>query len=499
MYFYEGAPRINSSLNGSQLRSFEGLIVYSSNRDPHSLRQNDGGQLTMTISKDINKCFGFKAEVELHGQSQLRSRFDIPQLAEASLGAVGLATAELMQAAGLSQSLLPVQVDRRLALRWFAFTLKPEGWAPPPSWDELSGDYQTQDGWIKLHTNAEKHKRAAVDLLKTPPTRADFADAIRSWKGETLESRLHDAGGVGAVLRSRQEWTNHPNGRCVRREPIVAWSGKSQWKSSNWEPSIERPLNGLRVLDLTRILAGPTSTRTLAGLGARVLRVDPPGWEEQNVEHEITLGKNCSRLELTRESDRARFKHLLSEADILVHGLRPAALDGLGFGADWRSNFAPHLLEVTINAYGWTGPWTERRGYDSLVQMSSGLSHESMEWSQSDHPVSQPLPALDYGAGYLMAAAAIKLMTLSLNGQNTRMAKLSLSRVAELLIGQEQEEVPFESDLECVDEDFNPQAEMTSWGAAHRLRSPLHIRNCELAWNKPACRLGSNEPQWPSN
>ena len=453
----------------------------------------------MTISADIADCFNFGEDALLTGRSALYSKYDIPALANACLAAVGLATSDLLLKAGLSAEPARVTVDRRLALRWFALSLQPVGWTPPPIWDDVAGDYRTKDGWIKLHTNSPEHKKAACNVLQEKASPARFSEAIRHWNGEELETELHDAGGVGATMRSRAEWIAHPQGASVRKEPIVIWEGQSdQPVSENWRPTLLQPLKGLKVLDLTRILAGPSSTRTLAGLGAHVLRIDPPGWNEPNVEHEITLGKNCTRLDLRSPEHRKEFETLLRDADLLVHGYRPGALGSLGFGEEWRMDANPRLREVTINAYGWSGPWSGRRGYDSLVQMSSGLAHDTMTWQEADKPVSQPVPALDYAAGYLMAASAIHLLAGSISGAPTRRAKLSLARVAELLMSQTQSS-PEETDLNSIESDFNELQEMTDWGPGLRLKSPITVGDCQLQWTKPACSLGSDQAVWPTS
>jgi hypothetical protein len=134
------------------------------------------------------------------------------------------------------------------------------------------------------------------------------------------------------------------------------------------------------------VLADPVASRFLAAYGANVLRIDPPGWEEPGVVPEVTLGKRCARLDLRRAEDRATFEALLSEADILLHGYRPSALDRLGFDSGTRCGLSPGLIAVCLCAYGWSGPWAARRGFDSLVQMSTGIADAGMRWRNADKP-----------------------------------------------------------------------------------------------------------------
>jgi hypothetical protein len=251
---------------------------------------------------------------------------------------------------------------------------------------------------------------------------------------------------------------------------------------------VAQPLAGIKVLDLTRVLAGPIASRFLAGLGADVLRIDPPNWNEPGVVPEVTLGKRCARLDLHDANDRAVFDSLLKDADILLHGYRADALERLGYGAAERQRLAPGLIDVCLNAYGWSGPWQNRRGFDSLVQMSSGIAEAGMRWKTADKPTPLPVQALDHATGYLMAAAAITL----LDGGGS--ARLSLARTAKLLI----ENGPG-TDEALRAEDENDQGlliEQTPWGPAHRLHVPLKITGTPLQWALPASELGSHLAKW---
>jgi crotonobetainyl-CoA:carnitine CoA-transferase CaiB-like acyl-CoA transferase len=187
-------------------------------------------------------------------------------------------------------------------------------------------------------------------------------------------------------------------------------------------------------LDLTRVLAGPVATRFLAGLGAEVLRLDPPGWDEPGVLPDVTLGKRRTRLDLRTRAGRDRFEALLRGADLLVHGYRPGALDGLGWDAAHRQALRPGLVEVSLNAYGWDGPWRDRRGFDSLVQMSCGIAEAGMARLGKEKPFPLPVQALDHACGYIMAAAALISLRRRRETGMGSITRLSLARVARLLL-----------------------------------------------------------------
>ena len=429
------------------------------------------------------------------GKGQLRSCYAVSRLATSSVGAVGSAMSSLLVDAGLSAGPPKVMVDQRLASLWFSQSIYPLEWALPPIWDSIAGDYKTRDGWIKLHTNLPHHKRAALSVLGVKDDRRSVASALLNWNSDQLESAIVGAGGVAAALRSRTEWQAHPQGLAIANEPLISWSHSIQGNIPFYPMSIARPLAGLKVLDLTRVLAGPVATRTLAGFGANVLRIDPPNWDEPFVVPDITLGKRCASLNLTLAKDRETFEKLLSSADVLVHGYRPDALENLGYGKAVRRQLSENLIEVSLDAYGWTGPWSQRRGFDSLVQMSCGIAHSGMQWAQSDKPSSLPVQALDHATGYLMAAAVIRAIQLAITGGGIKCARLSLARTAELLLDYIQLDGE-DLETELKQDDFLKEIELTPWGKANRLRSPLNITDVNLQWELPANNLGTAAASW---
>jgi hypothetical protein len=422
----------------------------------------------------------------------LPSAFAVTDLACASIAAAGLATGHLLhQQTGRLPGL---EVDRRLASFWFAGSIRPQGWSVPPLWDPIAGDYAAKDGWIRLHTNAPHHRAAAESVLGACADQATMASKVAQWAKTDLEQAVVDAGGCAAEMRTWQQWQAHPQGQAVNAEPLVQLGHHDSANAKLWQGSVAQPLAGIKVLDLTRVLAGPVASRFLAGLGADVLRIDPPTWNEPGVVPEMTLGKRCARLDLNVSADRSVFENLLKDADIVLHGYRADALECLGYGADERQKLAPGLIDVSLNAYGWSGPWQNRRGFDSLVQMSSGIAEAGMHWKPADKPTPLPVQALDHATGYLMAASAITLLAERLSGGQGGSARLSLARTAKLLI----EHGPgTEVSLRAEDEgDQGMLVEQTPWGPAHRLHVPLKITGTPLQWAVAASELGSHRAQW---
>lgn len=428
-------------------------------------------------------------DVTVSNGPSLQAWFDVSGLAAASIGS---AAAEL---AAITGSFEPVTINQACANAWFDFTIKPQGWELPPAWDRIAGLYETQTGWIRLHTNALAHRDAALRVLQTDATRDAVEIAIRKMDAQTLETAIIDEGGCAARLQSFDEWKKHSQGKAVCWEPLIAWQDRQQGKAIRTFGNKSAPLTGLRVLDCTRVLAGPVCTRFLAGFGADVLRIDPPGWNEGIVVPEVTLGKRCATLDLHTEAGRARFRSLYRSADIFVHGLRPGALERLGLGEAERLQINPDTIDVTLNAYGWSGPWARRRGYDSLVQMSAGVAEAGMRASGATNPTPLPVQALDHATGYLMAASALRAIRVRKEMGTVLSAKLSLARTAYLL-SQSFSRQRFGDNDTATSEMVAADIEHTDWGPAQRITWPIIAGLPHPHWRYPAGNFHTAQPEW---
>lgn len=428
--------------------------------------------------------------------SDLPSIFPVSDLAAAAVAAAGCALSELMAARLTGPH--PVTVDKRQASLWFAWSIRPDGWKMPAPWDPIAGDYATADGWIRLHTNAPHHRAAALTVLGTAAEKDEVARAVSLWTADALETAIVEKGGCAAAMRSIAQWEEHSQGSAVGAEPLVFLASlfSPSLPASSWTPSPARPLRGLRVLDLTRVLAGPVATRFLAGFGAEVLRIDPPTWDEPGVIPEVTLGKRCARLDLRERAGRELLWQLLESADVLVHGYRADALERLGFGPHERQAIRPGLIDVSLNAFGWSGPWRNRRGFDSLVQMSSGIADAGMCRLHKDRPTPLPVQALDHATGYLMAAAVIRGLTHRTQTGHGTLARTSLARMAQVLIDHGEPREPSNSFVPAADSEYADATEQTDFGPAHRLLPPLQVGAAAMQWDRPASVLGSAQPSW---
>jgi hypothetical protein len=435
------------------------------------------------------------AGVEFHDKAQLPSAFSVTDLAAASIGAAALAASEL--AGGASGA--SIRVDRRLASAWFLMTIDPIGWQLPPIWDAVAGDYETSDGWIRLHTNAPHHRAAAMRVLGCAEDRDSVARAVATWNGAELETAVVEAGGCAAEMRTLAAWDEHPQGSAVADEPLLQKerfvAGDLGRLSRVLPQDAALPLAGVRVLDLTRVLAGPVATRFLAGLGADVLRIDPPDWDEPAIIPEVTLGKRCARVDASTPAGRAQIAELIRGADVIVHGYRSDALDRLELGADERRARQPALVDVSLDAYGWTGPWRTRRGFDSLVQMSCGIAAAGMEAKRAERPFPLPAQALDHAAGYLLATGVLCGLHARRAESIGTTTRVSLARTAHLLTSLERGH--FEGPAVTLHaDDYEPRIERTPWGDARRVRPPVTIPGVPIRWDRGAIALGSDMANW---
>ena len=443
--------------------------------------------MTPPVQLESARLFDTVAASAVRGSTGLAAAWDVEALATGAVAAFADAVVALLHEAGTEAA---ATVDAALTGAWFRQAVVPVDWTPPSPWDPIAGDYRAADGWIRLHTNAPRHREAALRVLGVAADRDAVAARVATWTADDLETAVVEAGGAAATMRSPEAWAAHPQGAASRREPLVDRLHTVP-ADTRWHPDPARPLAGVRVLDLTRVIAGPVATRALAALGATVLRIDPPDWDEPAAAPDTTLGKLVARVDGRTPGGRERLGDLLAGADVLVHGYRRGALDPVGLGEEARQEIRPGLVEVALTAYGWHGPWTARRGFDSLVQMSAGIAERGMRVARADRPVPLPVQALDHATGWLMAAAAVAGLRDRLRGGSGSHALLSLARTAAELVPAEPG-APAEPAI--------PAGALrdTPWGAARVLPFPVEVPGTTFRFDAGPAPLGSDAPSWPA-
>lgn len=308
-----------------------------------------------------------------------------------------------------------------------------DGTRPGDVWNAISGFYPTADArFVQLHTNFPHHLRRTLDVLGAPDERERVAAVIATWDAFELENTLARAGACATAARTRSEWLAHDQGAAVSTLPLLDITPLDSVASSRRPDVGEQPLTGVRVLDLTRVIAGPTATRTLAAHGADVLRVSAEHLPEIDaLLPDTSIGKRSTFVDLRTNDGAEVFHELLRRADIVVQSYRPGALDALGFGADAVAALSPGIVYVSLSAYSHAGPWRDRRGYDTLVQTASGIALSEAEAFGSSTPRHVPASALDFATGYLAAAAAMLALADRYDDGRSRHVRCSLAQTRE--------------------------------------------------------------------
>ncbi|MFJ9691110.1 CoA transferase [Kitasatospora sp. NPDC101183] len=433
--------------------------------------------------------------VEFHGpQDGLPSGLPLRRLARATVAACSLAAAEL--AARRAGGPVPaVRVDEGAVAT--AFTSErhltvdgrsPVGFAP------LSGFWRTADGWVRTHANYPHHRARLLDALGLPsdtgPER--LAETLAALRAEDVQERAYAAGAL-AVAVAPVSASRHP---LVEHLPVPS-AAPAPVRPLGAAP-VDRPAAGVRVLDLTRVISGPVATRTLALLGADVLRIDSPRLPESDDAHADTgFGKRSARLDLADPADRAVFEALLDTADVVVNAYRPGSLDAHGLAPETLFARRPDLVLTQIDAWGWNGPWAGRRGFDSLVQAGIGIAaHEA---GPDGRPGALPAQALDHGTGYLAAAGVLRALADRAAGRpGGRHLRHSFAGTASWLLHGIADAGPDAGPDAGTPYDPQPWLTVTDspYGRLRHALPPIGYAGAPDNWTRPPGRWGTDEAVW---
>jgi crotonobetainyl-CoA:carnitine CoA-transferase CaiB-like acyl-CoA transferase len=433
-------------------------------------------------------------------EPQLPSSFRVGAAAQVSIAAAGLAAAEIWKLrSGESQD---VSVDMRHAAAECRSEryLRVDDQPPPPAWDAIAGVYKTGDNrFVRCHTNFPHHRDAVCKVLNCKAEREAVQAALMQWRGEDFETAAYAAGGVVALMRSHDEWSALPQARALGELPLVSIEKIGEAPPKPW-PKGDRPLAGLRVLDLSRVIAGPVAGRTLAGHGADVLLVSGPGlpaipW----LTIDTGRGKLTTFIELKSEEGRKQLRDLLAEGDIFSQGYRPRSLAALGFAPEDAAKINPGIVYVTLSAYGHAGPWAERRGFDSLVQTATGFNHAEGQAAGIDGPKELPAQMLDHATGYLMAFGAMMARARQSREGGSWHVRVSLAQTGRWLwsLGRLTEGLKSEDvSSDAVHRAFT-ETMPSGFGTLKAVSHSAVLSKTPATWARPAMPLGSHRPEWP--
>lgn len=437
--------------------------------------------------------------IELTGEDPaLSSIFRVGTAASASIGAASLAAAEVWRArTGRTQQ---VSLDMRAAAVAFRSEIYTRvGDQPPaPIWAPVSGYYQTRDDrWVQLHCQFPHLREGVLKILDCADDRAEAEVKIGQWDGLELETRCRADRLCVALIRSPEEWVAHPQAQALAGLPVLEVVKIDDAPPTPLPPAADRPLSGIRVLDLTKVIAGPVCGRTLASHGAEVIRV---GAEHlpfvESLVIDTGLGKRSCFIDLRRESGRDVLAGLTGGADVFVQGYRPGTIAGHGFGAEQVAALKPGIVYVTLSAYGHAGPWSTWRGFDSLTQSASGIVHEGMQAAGTGKPHPLPCQALDHATGYLAAFGAMVALKRRAEEGGSWMVRVSLAQTGRWIDGlgrvdglgaQNPTEAEIGDLLETHASPFGPVTHVTS---------PEILSETPPRWDTGPVPLGTHAPAW---
>lgn len=431
------------------------------------------------------------------------SSFAIGTAAQVSIAAAALAACEFAHARGVPRQ--NVNVDMLHAavecMGWFSVDDH-----APELFDALSGVYRCDNGWVRLHAVFEHHRHGALRLLGLDPhgaTRADVAHALSSWHAVDFERAAAKAGLVATALRTFDEWDSSPQGEAVAAMPLfsIEQIGEAPPRDcrpplrTNSPPPHRRPLEGVRVIDATRILAGPVAGRTLAGYGADVMLVNAPYLPNIEAIAETSRGKLSAYVDLKSSQGREDFDRLLQEADVLVQGYRPGAFESHGFGPDNVARRHPGVVYVTLSAYGHDGPWATRRGFDSLVQTAMGFNAAEALAAKQIQPRAFPMQAIDHCTGFLIALCVSAALIRQRRQGGTWHAKLSLAQTGHWLRGLGRVRDGFSVETPRADDYL--EARTSGFGQLRAIRHSANLVRTPASWPRPSMPPGSHPLVWP--
>ena len=438
--------------------------------------------------------------VTLTGEEpQLPSSFRVAAAAQVSIAAAGLAAANIWQLrSGQSQD---VAVDMRHAVvecRSERY-LRVDGKPPGPAWDAIAGIYKTRDQrFVRLHTNFRHHRDAVCKVLNCKAERDQVQAALMQWDGEAFETAAYGGGCVVAVMRSHDEWSALPHAKALAELPLISIEKIGDAAPKPW-PSGDRPLSGVRVLDLSRVIAGPVAGRTFAVHGADVMLISSPNlpaipW----LTIDTGRGKLTSFVDLKSGQGRDVLRGLLAQADIFSQGYRPTSIAALGFSPEDAAKISPGIVYVSLSAYGHAGSWAERRGFDSLVQTATGFNHAEGQAAGVDGPKELPAQMLDHATGYMMAFAAMMAKARQSREGGSWHVRVSLAQTGRWLWNLGRVPDGFKTE-DLKGESVTPFIEEipSGFGPLRSVRHSALLSKTPALWSRPAMPLGSHPPQWP--
>ena len=444
--------------------------------------------------------------VEITGGTDpiLPTPFRIGETSAAAIAAVGLAVSDLWELRTKRRQEVAVDTRQATASLRSGHYMQMDGVPVSTERNTVMGVYPAKNGrWSYLHCNFPNHRAAALSVLGVPEDREAVSKAVSHWDALELEEAIIAANGAGGMVRTMEEWAQHAQAAAIDSLPLmeIVKIGDSPPEKL---PDGDRPLSGVRVLDLTRVLAGPTCARTLAEHGADVLKITGAHLPSSRYQkYDTGHGKLSAHLDLRERKDLDTLCGLIRESDVFSQGYRPGTLSKRGLSPEALAELRPGIVYVSLTAFSHVGPWALRRGFDTVVQTVSGITSRQGEVFPGAAPGPQfyPVSAIDYLTGYLMAFGALVALARRVRQGGSWLVRISLAQTGHWLIDRGQ--VP-DVELKDVPKEFAPD-ELERWtmasdtpvGRLHHLRPVVRLSETPPSWARPSVPLGYNEPVWP--
>ncbi|SAK87558.1 L-carnitine dehydratase/bile acid-inducible protein F [Caballeronia calidae] len=424
------------------------------------------------------------------------STFAVGTAAQASIGAAALAACELAHARGVERQRVSVDMTHAAVECTGAFTVDGK---EPETWGRFSGLYRCADGYVRIHANFEHHQDGALRLLGLDPrtaTREEAERALLSWRACDYENAAAERGLVVTMLRTFDEWDATAQAQAIAAQPLMTITriGDAPPRALPALSADARPLDGLRVLDFTRILAGPVGGRALAAFGADVMLVNGPHLPNIPAIADTSRGKRSALLDLRSADDRDTLWTLIDEAHVFAQGYRPGGMASLGFGPEALAERRPGIVYTSLSAYGTEGPWSSRRGFDSLVQTAMGFNAAEGEAEGKGKPRPLPMQMLDMASGFLMAFGAAAALWKQQREGGSWHVQVSLAQTGHWLRGLGR----VDGGLKIAKPDIAPYVGRyeSGFGELIAVRPSARMERTETGYARNSMPPGTSEAKW---
>ncbi len=452
------------------------------------------------ILKSINVSTDNINNVIISGNDPvLPSPFLIGEAGAAAIAAVGYMASELGYLKTKKRQQITVNVrDAAIAQRSHEYIKVIDG-QNQDLWNLISGFYQTQDNrWIQFHCNFPHHQQGVINLLDCENTKESVAAAVKHWQADVLEEKLAEQGMCAAIVRTPEEWQSHPQARAVQTLPLMEVIKIGESKPEPL-PAGNKPLSGIKMLDLTRVIAGPVCGKTLAELGATVMLISSPDLPSiLPLVMDTGFGKLSAYIDLNKNNDQEKLNHLIKQADIFSQAYRPGGLADKGLSPEALAKLRPGIIYISLSAYSHVGPWANRHGYDSLVQSATSIAYEQGGGKKPQH---LPAQSLDYITGFLSAFGAMEALRRRAIEGGSYLVRVSLAQTAHWFKSLGRTTLDFsQCQLPTRDQVKHLLTETnTTFGRIEHLLPVLNMSETSLVWQRPVVPLGSDQPEWPEN